>query len=42
VDLAQLLAIGLFVVAIAAFGIGLGAFLQRRAIPATAIRRGFE
>ena len=41
-DLAQLLAIGLFVVAIAAFGIGLGAFLQRRAIPASAIRRGFE
>ena len=38
----QLIAIGLFVVAIAALGIGLGAFLQRRAIPASAIRRGFE
>ena len=38
----QLLAIGLFVIAIAALGIGLGAFLQRRAIPASAIRRGFE
>lgn len=38
----QLLAIGLFVVAVAAAGIGLGAFLQRRAIPASAIRRGFE
>jgi predicted lysophospholipase L1 biosynthesis ABC-type transport system permease subunit len=38
----QFLAIGLFVLAIAALGIGLGAFLQRRAIPASAIRRGFE
>ena len=38
----QLLAIGSFAVAIAALGIGLGAFLQRRAIPASAIRRGFE
>jgi putative ABC transport system permease protein len=38
----QLLAIGLFVIVIAALGIGLGAFLQRRAIPASAIRRGFE
>lgn len=38
----QLAAIGLFVVVIAAVGIGLGAFLQRRAIPASAIRRGFE
>ncbi len=38
----QLAAIGLFVVAIAAAGIGLGAFLQRRAIPVSAIRRGFE
>lgn len=41
-NVAQLLAIGLFVVAIAALGIGLGAFLQRRAIPASAVRRGFE
>ena len=38
----QLLAIALFVVAIAVLGIGLGAFLQRRAIPVSAIRRGFE
>jgi len=41
-DPGQVVAIGLFVVAIAALGIGLGAYLQRRAIPASAIRRGFE
>jgi putative ABC transport system permease protein len=38
----QVVAIATFVIAIAALGIGLGAFLQRRAIPASAIRRGFE
>ena len=38
----QVIAIATFVIAIAALGIGLGAFLQRRAIPASAIRRGFE
>ena len=38
----QVAAIAAFAIAIAALGIGLGAYLQRRAIPVSAIRRGFE